>query len=268
MRRHDEFSTQNDQNAGQRKQACPSGGSEVHRHFGRIDIHNEIATMVKRVLPIVCAARVCTGPVGCRAQGCAPCDFDGEGVVGIEDLDLLDAEIRAQTHNGMFDFDGDGDLTAADIDSLARAMREDAENSVFDLNHSANVDAVDHRIWLEDLARSFFGDANLDGEFNSSDMVQVFAAGKYEAKEAAGWAQGDWSGDGFFGSSDMVTAFVDGGYEKGGQDRGCGGAGTDFSSAADDGPCRDRSLSESSLAVNCGCVVQPYALRGAAENDR
>ena len=50
--------------------------------------------------------------------------------------------------------------------------------------------------------------------FNSSDMAQVFAAGKYETGQEAGWADGDWNGDGIFDSSDMVTAFVDGGYEK------------------------------------------------------
>jgi hypothetical protein len=46
-------------------------------------------------------------------------------------------------------------------------------------------------------------------------MTQVFAAGKYETGEEAGWANGDWNGDGFFSSRDMVAAFVDGGYEMG-----------------------------------------------------
>jgi hypothetical protein len=69
--------------------------------------------------------------------------------------------------------------------------------------------------WVHDLADTYFGDADLNAEFNSSDMVQVFAGGKYETGEDAGWAQGDWDGNGLFDSSDMVTAFVDGGYEKG-----------------------------------------------------
>jgi hypothetical protein len=54
-----------------------------------------------------------------------------------------------------------------------------------------------------------------DSALDSSDMVQVFAAGKYETGEDAGWAEGDWDADGVFNSSDMVTAFADGGYEKG-----------------------------------------------------
>ena len=52
-------------------------------------------------------------------------------------------------------------------------------------------------------------------QFNSSDLVQVFASVKYETGEAAGWAEGDWDGSGLFDSSDMVAAFADGGYEQG-----------------------------------------------------
>ena len=59
------------------------------------------------------------------------------------------------------------------------------------------------------------GDANMDLEFTSSDMVQVFVAGLYETGQTATWAQGDWDGDTVFSSSDFVVAFNDGGYERG-----------------------------------------------------
>ena len=62
---------------------------------------------------------------------------------------------------------------------------------------------------------TWIGDANLDGEFNSGDMVQVFVAGKYETTENATWGEGDWNGDQQFTSGDMVAAFADGGYEQG-----------------------------------------------------
>ena len=42
------------------------------------------------------------------------------------------------------------------------------------------------------------GDTNLDGEFSSGDLVQVFVDGKYETNEEAGWEQGDWNGDHHF----------------------------------------------------------------------
>ena len=74
---------------------------------------------------------------------------------------------------------------------------------------------ADREVWVNDLKNTWIGDANLNGEFNSGDMVQVFARGKYEKQEAAGWEDGDWNGDTFFSSGDMVAAFVGGGYEKG-----------------------------------------------------
>jgi hypothetical protein len=119
------------------------------------------------------------------------------------------------------DFDGDGMLTASDIDTLTAVIIEveggcdSCGEARFDLNQDGKVDRGDHREWVKDLKRTWFGDANLDGEFNSRDMVQVFAAGNYETGENTGWANGDWSGDLLFDSSDMVTAFTDGGYEKG-----------------------------------------------------
>ena len=93
------------------------------------------------------------------------------------------------------------------------------------MNGDGAVDLEDHRTWVKDLRQTYFGDANLDGEFNSDDFVMVFAAGKYEKGsrdswgklfgELAGWAEGDWNGDGIFNSDDFVTAFQDGGYEQG-----------------------------------------------------
>ena len=68
---------------------------------------------------------------------------------------------------------------------------------------------------MTELRDTWFGDANLDNEFNSDDMVYVFAAGRYETGESAGWAAGDWNGDRVFSSGDMVIAFADGGYELG-----------------------------------------------------
>ena len=72
-------------------------------------------------------------------------------------------------------------------------------------------------MWVEDLKNTYFGDANLDGEFNSGDFVQVFQRGHYEDTVVgnSGWADGDWNGDGEFDSGDFVLAFQSGGYELG-----------------------------------------------------
>ncbi len=56
------------------------------------------------------------------------------------------------------------------------------------------------------------GDANLDGRFDSADLVVVFQANQYEkpasadAPNDAGWSAGDWNRDGFFNSADLVFA--------------------------------------------------------------
>ena len=118
------------------------------------------------------------------------------------------------------DFNADDVLDATDIDTLTReVLRRERPwmswDAMLDLNSDKGIDQEDHRLWIKELKHTWFGDANLNGEFNSSDMVQVFAAGKYETGEDAGWSEGDWNGDGLFDSSDMVTAFADGGYEKG-----------------------------------------------------
>ena len=80
---------------------------------------------------------------------------------------------------------------------------------------TASLTSRNVKIWVNDLKGTWIGDANLDMEFNSSDMVQAFVRGKYETGEHAGWEDGDWNGDTQFGSGDMVAAFVAGGYEQG-----------------------------------------------------
>ena len=92
---------------------------------------------------------------------------------------------------------------------------EGAHDPVFDLNADSLVDAHDRVVWVEQEAETWFGDANLDGEFNSNDFVEVFAVGKYETNEEVGWAEGDWDGSNRFDRADFVAAFQGGGYEAG-----------------------------------------------------
>ena len=88
-----------------------------------------------------------------------------------------------------------------------------------DLTGDSAVDVQDLRFWVNDseIAFTYFGDSNLDGEFNSGDLISVFQAGEYEdgIPLNSGWATGDWNGDAEFDSGDLVLAFQDGGYEQG-----------------------------------------------------
>jgi hypothetical protein len=85
-----------------------------------------------------------------------------------------------------------------------------------DLDDDWDVDLDDRRIWVRDIKRTYFGDANLDGRFDTADLVGVFQIGEYEdgLVKNSTWASGDWSGDGEFDSQDLVLAFQDGGFER------------------------------------------------------
>ena len=113
------------------------------------------------------------------------------------------------------DFNGNGELDIDDINQLGLQAASRENNPIFDLNADTFVNQTDVTIWVKDLKNTWIGDANLDGEFNSGDFVEVFTAGKYEADVEAVWGEGDWNSDARFNSGDFVVAFTDGGYERG-----------------------------------------------------
>lgn len=111
------------------------------------------------------------------------------------------------------DFNGNGERDVEDLDLLAEGMIANDIN--FDLNGDGNVDIADRIHWVEVLSNTYMGDADFNGQFNSSDFVAVFTAAKYETGQEATWAEGDWNGDKRFDSSDFVAAFTGAGYEAG-----------------------------------------------------
>ena len=113
------------------------------------------------------------------------------------------------------DFDGDGQLTALDINELTRQSASGANVATYDVNGDASVNSDDVKSWIRDLRNSWVGDANLDGEFNSGDLVTVLAAGAYEQNVPSDWSAGDFNGDGRTDTGDLVAALADGGYETG-----------------------------------------------------
>ncbi|MCA9150685.1 MAG: pentapeptide repeat-containing protein [Planctomycetales bacterium] len=117
------------------------------------------------------------------------------------------------------DFDGDDFFDMDDVDLLWSAINSTSPAGImgmmFDLNDDSTVDNRDVDIWVREVRQTWFGDADLNGEFNSTDLVQVFGEGRYEQGSVARWSQGDWNLDGLFDSEDFVVAFQDGGYELG-----------------------------------------------------
>ena len=125
------------------------------------------------------------------------------------------------------DLNSNGKLDEGDLDALAKAIRGGLTQRMLDLNYDQRVDENDRRTWVEELKQTYWGDSNLDGQFDSSDIVLVFQAGQYEdgLPGNSGWASGDWSGDAEFDSGDLVLVFQEGGYNQGPGRRDGGGAG-------------------------------------------
>ena len=111
------------------------------------------------------------------------------------------------------DFNGDGIVTAADVNLLTTGISSTSDVR-FDVNQDGTVDPNDRKHMIEVTLGSVFGDSNLDGKFDSSDLVFVFQQAKYETPNAidVGWEDGDWNGDGKFTSADLVLAMQAGNY--------------------------------------------------------
>jgi hypothetical protein len=118
------------------------------------------------------------------------------------------------------DFDGNDVLDIADSELLAIVIRNSfgfGDQARVDLDQNDVIDDVYFRTWAKDLKHTWYGDANLDGQFNSADLVNLFQAGEYEdsISRNSTWSTGDFNGDGDFTTPDLVVAFQDGGYEQG-----------------------------------------------------
>ena len=92
------------------------------------------------------------------------------------------------------DLDGDGDLDLATVgfQSVPLTILFNSPNTVYGP-----------------------GDANMDGEFNQLDIVQVLQAAKYLTGSPATFEEGDWTGDGVFDQLDIVEALKAGTYLAG-----------------------------------------------------
>ena len=111
------------------------------------------------------------------------------------------------------DLNHDALLDLEDLDQLSAAIG--TADAASDLNSDGAVDNLDTHFWVKDLKKTWIGDANLDGEFNSADLVTTLTAGRFETNEEATWQEGDWNSDGRFTTTDLVVALSDGGYEQG-----------------------------------------------------
>ncbi len=110
------------------------------------------------------------------------------------------------------DINRDGAITPADIDLVCRALASGQQK--LEMNGDGTFDERDVDFLVEQMLHTSAGDVDLNGIFNSSDLVRVFQEGLYEDSppKNAVWSSGDWNCDGDFTSSDLVKAFQSGGF--------------------------------------------------------
>lgn len=103
------------------------------------------------------------------------------------------------------DFDGDGSIDSDDIDLLCSASRNTnlppEEIARFDQNSDNRINADDVDSWLENVANSKRGDTDLDGDVDFADFLQLSA--QFGSSDAA-WSDGDFDCDGRVGFSDFL----------------------------------------------------------------
>lgn len=120
--------------------------------------------------------------------------------------------LESRTYRPTGDLSGDGRVDAIDLNLVCAAI--EAGQNTADLNRDGRTDRDDYRHLIDQVLATTEGDANLDGRFDSRDLVLVFQRGLYEQEgpERALWESGDWNCDGRFSTDDLVEAFAKGSY--------------------------------------------------------
>ena len=106
------------------------------------------------------------------------CDFDGDGVCDITDIDMITIDMVAGTNDLNLDIDGSGTVDGGDIDEWRSV-------------------AATQNGWAEPYFR---GDANLDGTINSADLNKVGLSWQ-QAQDR--YSEGDFNGDGTVAAADL-----------------------------------------------------------------
>jgi hypothetical protein len=113
------------------------------------------------------------------------------------------------------DVNADGAVDADDVQVVCSAIMTDG-NPAFDYTRDGVLTFADFEYFIRRVVGTTFGDANVDGTFNSTDLTLIFQTNQYEDSIPGNstWATGDWNCDGEFTTRDIVTAFMYGRYEQ------------------------------------------------------
>ena len=178
------------------KNANVSSSSFEFAVLSQETIYNQWTDFPDGFDPVAAGLTFMESPVG---------DLVANDLLDVADIDLLAAEIARQDYNGF---------------GSSRWLPD----AMFDVNHDSDVNQQDLLFWVHDLKHTWLGDANLDGRFNSNDIIDVLSANTYDKPidyfeggfvDQVSWAEGDFNADGGFNSDDLMDALADGGYEMG-----------------------------------------------------
>ena len=154
-----------------------------------------------------------------QAHVFADLNFDGSTDILIGTRSDLLLSI-GQTDMPVGDVNQDGSVNLADLTAMQLAILNSDlspdEVRRYDLDSSGRVDASDGMTMAHGVLDLVIGDINLDGVFDSSDLVELWqASGTRYEDEVDGnslWLDGDWTLDGDFDSADLVFALRFGRY--------------------------------------------------------
>ncbi|MCA9198747.1 MAG: beta-propeller domain-containing protein, partial [Planctomycetales bacterium] len=159
-----------------------------------------------------------------------PVDVNGDGQVAPNDALLIISELNQNgSHaldssglvraisggekNNWLDVNNDGYISPIDVLMITNRLAAETRLDLpaIDNPSSANSELIDS---VFDGVLNSIGDSNLDGRFDSGDLVLAFQAGEYEDDVAGNstWSDGDWNGDLEFSTADLVLAFQQGHY--------------------------------------------------------
>lgn len=102
---------------------------------------------------------------------------------------------------GLFgDFDMNGLIEAEDIDILSAEVRNSSTDLTFDLNDDGSIDPGDRTAWVDGVG-TLFGDADLNGVVAFADFLALAQNFGLDA----GWGQGDFDGDATIRFADFLV---------------------------------------------------------------
>lgn len=132
------------------------------------------------------------------------------------------------------DVNNDGAIDGADVDEVMRAVHDAGTDLLYDMNGDGQVSGADADHFIRDMLESQYGDVNLDGHVDVTDLsILALRFGQAVPMDAAGWPIGDLNGDGVIDVKDLSRLALFYGFAHD-HDHGAGGGEADDDQASVD----------------------------------